>query len=85
MFLDNVTTILLLTPIIIRICEVADLNPPPVIIIVIMSCNIAGAGTPMGDPPNIMILSNEYLVKKVDLNQRQKLRMKSTLFYIVIN
>lgn len=65
MFLDNVTTILLITPIIIRICEVADLNPTPILIIVIMSCNMAGVGTPMGDPPNIMIISNKYLLEKV--------------------
>lgn len=66
MFLDNVTVILLITPIIIRICEVADLNPIPILIIVIMSCNICGVGTPMGDPPNIMIISNAYLLEKVD-------------------
>lgn len=65
MFLDNVTTVLLMTPIIIRICEVSELNPTPVLIIVIMSCNIAGTATPMGDPPNIMIISNEYLIEHV--------------------
>lgn len=67
MILDNVTCVLLLTPIIIRISEVIDLNPNPILIIVMMSCNIAGVGTPMGDPPNIMIISNKYLLNHVEI------------------
>lgn len=65
MFLDCVTTILLITPVIIRICEVAALNPVPILIIMIICCNISGIGTPVGDPPNIMIISNSYIASHV--------------------
>ncbi len=53
--LDNVTTILLVVPVTLVICDTLDLNPIPFIIAEIMSSNIGGASTLIGDPPNIMI------------------------------
>lgn len=61
MFLDNVTTILLMTPVIIRICEVVQLNPIQVLTVILIFCNIGGIATPVGDPPNLMIISNSYI------------------------
>lgn len=59
-FLDNVTTILLMGPVVIRICVVADLPPQPVMLMVIFSSNLGGMATPIGDPPNIMIINQQY-------------------------
>lgn len=53
--LDNVTTILLVVPVTLVICDTLKLNPIPFIIAEIMSSNIGGASTLIGDPPNIMI------------------------------
>ncbi len=53
--LDNVTTILLVVPVTLVICDTLELYPIPFVISEIMSSNIGGAATLIGDPPNIMI------------------------------
>jgi P protein len=42
-FLDNVTTILLMTPVTIRLCEVMELNPVPILMFAVIYSNIGGA------------------------------------------
>lgn len=54
-FLDNVTTVLLVTPIIFSITGILKINPIPFLISEIMASNIGGTATLIGDPPNIMI------------------------------
>jgi len=54
-FLDNLTTILLLVPITFLLADEFEIDARPLILIEIMACNIGGAGTLIGDPPNIMI------------------------------
>ena len=54
-FLDNVTTMLLLTPVTIQLAKVLDLKPVPLLISEVLFSNIGGAATMIGDPPNIMI------------------------------
>ncbi|HJM54833.1 MAG TPA: ArsB/NhaD family transporter [Poseidonia sp.] len=54
-FLDNVTTMLLLTPVTIQLAKVLDLKPIPILISEVLFSNIGGAATMIGDPPNIMI------------------------------
>ncbi len=54
-FLDNVTTVLLLTPVTIQLAKVLDLQPIPILIAEVLFSNIGGAATMIGDPPNIMI------------------------------
>lgn len=54
-FLDNVTTVLLVTPIIFSITGILNINPVPFLISEIMASNIGGTATLIGDPPNIMI------------------------------
>ncbi|KDE54677.1 SLC13 family permease [Methanoculleus sp. MH98A] len=67
-FLDNVTTVLLLTPMLLYIASVMRITPLPFLIAEIFSSNIGGAATLIGDPPNIMIGSaagltfNEFIV-----------------------
>ncbi|MCK5292764.1 MAG: ArsB/NhaD family transporter [Thermoplasmata archaeon] len=57
-FLDNVTTILLMIPITVSIANTLEIRPMPLIMAEILSSNIGGAATVIGDPPNIMIASN---------------------------
>lgn len=54
-FLDNVTTILLIGPMTITICEMLRVNPIPYMMAEILASNIGGTATLIGDPPNIMI------------------------------
>jgi len=54
-FLDNVTTMLLLTPVTIQIAKVLDLKPIPILISEVLFSNLGGAATMIGDPPNIII------------------------------
>ncbi len=59
--LDNVTTVLLIVPIVFSIANKLDLNPMPFLISIIFSSNIGGTATLIGDPPNIMIGSQTHL------------------------
>ena len=52
---DNVTTVLFLTPIIIRLCENIKINPVPIVISIVLASNTGGTATLIGDPPNIII------------------------------
>ncbi|KDR96485.1 possible tyrosine transporter P-protein [Peptoclostridium litorale DSM 5388] len=54
-FLDNVTTVLLIAPVTLVITETLEVNPLPFLVPQIISSNIGGTGTLVGDPPNIMI------------------------------
>ncbi|XP_041912706.1 P protein [Alosa sapidissima] len=63
-FLDNVTTMMLFTPVTIRLCEVLNLDPRHVLIAEVIFTNIGGAATAVGDPPNVIIVSNQDLRQK---------------------
>jgi Na+/H+ antiporter NhaD/arsenite permease-like protein len=54
-FLDNVTTILLMIPVTIAICEDLGLDARPYMITQVIASNIGGTATLIGDPPNILI------------------------------
>ncbi|ADN01746.1 hypothetical protein STHERM_c07960 [Spirochaeta thermophila DSM 6192] len=53
--LDNVTTVLILTPITILIAVELGISPIPFVISDALASNIGGTATLIGDPPNIMI------------------------------
>ncbi len=53
--LDNVTTVLLVTPVILLITEELKIKPYPYLFATIFMSNIGGTATLIGDPPNIMI------------------------------
>ena len=59
-FLDNVTTILLLTPVTIRMCNVIGLEPTPILLAEVVFSNIGGTATAVGDPPNVIIVSSNW-------------------------
>ncbi|GBF33030.1 Na+/H+ antiporter NhaD type [Desulfocucumis palustris] len=54
-FLDNVTTVLLIVPVTFAIANKLQVNPIPFLIVEIISSNVGGTATLIGDPPNIMI------------------------------
>jgi Na+/H+ antiporter NhaD/arsenite permease-like protein len=60
-FLDNVTTVLLVAPVTVLICERLDLPPAPYLIALALASNIGGTATLIGDPPNIIIASQADL------------------------
>ena len=54
-FIDNVTTVLLITPLVIEISRELRINPRPLLLMIVFSSNIGGTVTLIGDPPNILI------------------------------
>ncbi|MEP6478149.1 MAG: ArsB/NhaD family transporter [Rhodoglobus sp.] len=56
-FLDNVTTVLLIAPVTLLICDRLGTPPVPFLIAEVMASNIGGTSTLIGDPPNIIIAS----------------------------
>ena len=54
-FLDNVTTVVLMTPITFFIAERLGINPVPFLVSEIIASNIGGTATLIGDPPNIIV------------------------------
>ncbi|WP_338701858.1 ArsB/NhaD family transporter [Streptomyces sp. Q6] len=66
--LDNVTTVLLVAPVTLLVCERLALPAAPFLIAEVFAANIGGIATLVGDPPNIIIASragltfNDFLV-----------------------
>ena len=66
--LDNVTTVLLIAPVTLLVCERLGLPAAPFLIAEVFASNIGGIATLVGDPPNIIIASragltfNDFLV-----------------------
>jgi Na+/H+ antiporter NhaD/arsenite permease-like protein len=54
-FLDNVTTVLLVVPVTLAITRTLEVPPYPYLFAEIVSSNIGGTATLIGDPPNIII------------------------------
>ena len=46
-----------------RLCQVLNLDPRPVLIAEVVFSNIGGTATAIGDPPNVIIVSN-HLIKQ---------------------
>ena len=59
--LDNVTTVLLIAPVTLLVCERLGVSPVPYLIAEVFSSNIGGSATLIGDPPNIIIASRSGL------------------------
>lgn len=57
MFLDNVTTVVLIAPVTVLISEVLGLSPVPLLMTEALLSNTGGVATLVGDPPNILIAS----------------------------
>lgn len=59
--LDNVTTVLLITPVLLLITEQLQVKAFPYLFTTIIASNIGGTATMIGDPPNIIIGSATHL------------------------
>src|SRR4051794_20920406 len=59
--LDNVTTVLLVAPVTLLVCDQIEVSPVPFLIAEVMASNIGGTATLIGDPPNIIIASRSGL------------------------
>lgn len=66
--LDNVTTVLLVAPVTLLVCDRLNIRAAPFLMAEVFASNIGGASTLVGDPPNIIIASraglsfNDFLV-----------------------
>ena len=66
--LDNVTTVLLIAPVTLLVCDRLAINAAPFLMAEVFAANIGGAATLVGDPPNIIIASraglsfNDFLI-----------------------
>ena len=69
MFLDNVTTIVLIAPVTVLIAEILGISPVPLLMAIALLSDTGGVATLVGDPPNVMIGSaaglsfNDFLVR----------------------
>ncbi|MFH1567214.1 MAG: ArsB/NhaD family transporter, partial [Gemmatimonadota bacterium] len=54
-FLDNVTTMMLIIPVTLRIAAVLRISPVTLLLPEVFASNVGGTATLIGDPPNIMI------------------------------
>ena len=68
MFLDNVTTIVLIAPVTVLIAEILGISPVPLLMATALLSDTGGVATLVGDPPNVMIGSaaglsfNDFLI-----------------------
>jgi Na+/H+ antiporter NhaD/arsenite permease-like protein len=66
--LDNVTTVLLVAPVTLLVCDRLAIGAAPFLTAEVFASNIGGAATLVGDPPNIIIASrggltfNDFLI-----------------------
>lgn len=59
--LDSVTTVLLIAPVTLLVCERLAVPAAPFLIAEALASNIGGTATLVGDPPNIIIASRSGL------------------------
>ncbi len=57
LFVNNLAAIVVILPITLNLCRTAKINPVPIIIAEIISSNLGGASTMVGDFPNMIISS----------------------------
>lgn len=55
MLVDNVTTVVIIAPITILVCDILGITPLPILMAEILLSIIGGVATLVGDPPNIFI------------------------------
>ena len=73
MFLDNVTTVVIIAPVTLLICEIIGISPLPFLMSEALLSNTGGVATLIGDPPNVLIGSaagfsfNDFLVHSLPI------------------
>jgi Na+/H+ antiporter NhaD/arsenite permease-like protein len=73
MFLDNVTTVVIVAPVTILICEIIGISALPFLMSEALLSNTGGVATLIGDPPNVLIGSaagfsfNDFLIHSLPI------------------
>ncbi len=73
MFLDNVTTVVIIAPVTLLICEIIGISPLPFLMSEALLSNTGGVATLIGDPPNVLIGSaagfsfNDFLIHSLPI------------------
>lgn len=85
-FLDNVTVILLITPVTVTLCQVLNLNPTYILIAEVIFSNIGGTATAIGDPPNVILVSSKELrdVEEIEFGEFTMKLSVGILFCIIV-
>jgi len=60
-FIDNVTTVLMISPIVLELSRKLRIDPRPILLSIVFASNIGGTATLIGDPPNILIGTAAHL------------------------
>ena len=87
-FLDNVTTILLMAPVSILLAKQLKLNPFPFVITEVMSANIGGLATLIGDPTQLIIGAegkltfNEFLFNTAPVAALSMISLLATVYFM---
>ena len=87
-FLDNVTTILLMAPVSILLAKQLKLDPFPFVITEVMSANIGGLATLIGDPTQLIIGAegkltfNEFLVNTAPVAILSMISLLATVYFM---
>jgi Na+/H+ antiporter NhaD/arsenite permease-like protein len=73
MFLDNVTTVVIIAPVTLLICEIIGISALPFLMSEALLSNTGGVATLIGDPPNVLIGSaagfsfNDFLIHSLPI------------------
>jgi len=54
-FLNNVSTVMVFVPVVLAVTDALKKNPFPFLIMIILSANLGGTATLIGDPPNMIV------------------------------
>ncbi len=91
LFLDNVTTVVLIAPVGVLISEILGINSIPLLMAMALLSDTGGAGTLIGDPPNILIGSaaglsfNDFLANALPIVTVTWLVVLGMLLYLFRN
>ncbi len=91
LFLDNVTTVVLIAPVGVLISEILGINSIPLLMAMALLSDTGGAGTLIGDPPNILIGSaaglsfNDFLANALPIVTVTWLVVLGLLLYLFRN
>lgn len=83
-FLDNVTTVLLISPVTLLIADALEVDAIPYLISCALASNIGGTATLIGDPPNIMIASRAHLTFMDFIYQLAPIVIVIMVFYLLV-
>lgn len=87
-FLDNVTTILLMAPVSILLAKQLKLDPFPFVITEVMSANIGGLATLIGDPTQLIIgvegglTFNSFLTNTMPVSVLSMVALLTTVYFM---